>query len=343
MNPPFSYSLSQTLRCPRRFGLEKLQKEPVLAPFASSVLGGEVHARIAAGLRNREPADERPFRLPKRVLLHAGESLDDLIWRAHTALTFYNAKCYAWLCARNVYRVENYISRSYKLEGEIVQVSGILDLVLSTPEEDVLIDWKTGSAQRSEDQLKFYLMLRFLETGRRPRHAEAVALGTGEPLCIPWDDSVEPWFARKLERMRRDLGACSTGEAVSGTHCSYCPYAHRCELSEASTHLRPNWGRGSRVRYTSGWPRADSSPTASPPWRRSCAPRAPFAAARSPKLYARGRLRKRQVSRGQVEGYGHTRSIGQSSRAWGLLVTRTRELKEKVVAWAEGIKDSNET
>ena len=161
MTPSFSYSLAQTLRCPRRFHAEKLQKEPVLAPFAASTLGHEVHARIAASLRRGTPADERPFRLPKRVLLHTGENLDDLVWRAHCALIFYNAKCRAWLAGKTVVCVEHTIRRPYAFAGETVQVSGILDLVLATPKGDMLIDWKTGSAQRSEDQLKFYLMLRF--------------------------------------------------------------------------------------------------------------------------------------------------------------------------------------
>ncbi len=233
MKPSFSYSLSHTLRCPRRFHSEKLQKEPVLAPFASSTLGREVHVRVAASLHRGTPADERSFRLPKRVLLQAGENLDDLVWRAHCALSFYNAKCRAWLARKTTTCVEHYVSRPYPLQSETVQVSGIFDLVLSSAKGDVLIDWKTGSAQRSEDQLKFYLMLRFLETGRRPRHAEAVALGTGEPLCIVWDSEVEPWFEDKLEAMRRDLAACHTRAAVPGFHCTYCPYAQRCEASEA--------------------------------------------------------------------------------------------------------------
>ena len=228
-----SYSLESVLRCPRRFHLEKVHRERVLAPFASSVLGREVHRRIAVSLRHGEPADEGSFALPKRVLLPKGETLDDLTWRAQHALTFFNVKCRAWLGEQRLRHVEHYIVQPVELGGATVQVSGILDLIFTSAEGDVLIDWKTGSAQRSEDQLRFYLGLRFLETGRAPRQAEAVGLSAGDSLCVGWDEDLPAWFGGKLEQMHTNLGACHTQAAVPGRHCTYCPYAQGCEVGEA--------------------------------------------------------------------------------------------------------------
>ncbi len=233
MKLALSYSLGSVLRCPRRFHLEKVRRERVLAPFASSVLGREVHRRIAVSLRHGEPADEGSFALPKRVLLPKGETLDDLTWRAQHALTFFNVKCRAWLGEQRICHVEHYIVRPVGLGGATIQVSGILDLIFTSAEGDVLIDWKTGSAQRSEDQLRFYLGLRFLETGRAPRQAEAVGLSAGDSLCVTWDEDLLAWFGGKLERLKRDLEAYHTQEAVPGRHCTYCPYAQGCEVGEA--------------------------------------------------------------------------------------------------------------
>ena len=91
----FSASLEPILLCPRRYHLEKVRREPQLAPFAASELGKLVHRRIAASLRFGEPADEGSFHLPRRVLLRQGEDLEELVWRAHSALAFYNVKCRA--------------------------------------------------------------------------------------------------------------------------------------------------------------------------------------------------------------------------------------------------------
>ena len=246
VSPNLSYSLESVLRCPRRFHLERVRRERVLAPFASSVLGRAVHQRIAASLRRDEPADERTFRLPKRLLLQRGETLGDLTWRAQNALAFFNAKCRAWLGEQRVshlehliehrveYRVEYHVARPSALEGETVQVSGIFDLIFTSVKGDVLIDWKTGSAQRSADQLRFYLGLRFLETGRAPRQAEAVGLSAGDSLYVEWDETLPRWFEGRLERLKRDLGACHTRKAVPGRHCTYCPYAQGCDVSEAT-------------------------------------------------------------------------------------------------------------
>lgn len=231
--PSFSISLEPLLACPRRYRLEKVRRELCAAPFAASELGKAVHRRIAKSLLLDAPADEGAFALPRRVTLQPGEELEELIWRAHSALAYFNARCRGWLRDKKVSCVERYILRPYPLAGETVEVSGVLDLVLEGPKGEALVDWKTGSAARSEAQLKFYLVLRHLETGSAPCHAEAISLSGGEPLCIPWSDELPAWFAAKLERMRSALEACREPVARPGRHCAYCPYAHDCEASEA--------------------------------------------------------------------------------------------------------------
>lgn len=230
---PFTISLEPVLACPRRFYLEKVRRERHLAPFAASVLGKAVHRRISDSLRSGEPAVEGPFPLPRRILLQAEEELEDLVWRAHSALAYFNVKCRAWLQDKPVSRVEHYILRPYRLQEDTLQVSGVLDLILTSPEGEALIDWKTGSAAWSETQLKFYLTLRYRETGSAPRRAEAVSLSGGKPLCVPWTDELPTWFEGKLEDMRDKLSRCHTREAVPGPQCTYCLYAHTCEVGEA--------------------------------------------------------------------------------------------------------------
>ena len=231
--PALSPSLNAVLRCPRRFHLEKLRRARTLAPFASSALGQEVHRRIAQSLREGAPADEGALTPPRRVLLQAGETLDSLIWRAQCALTLYNVKCRAWLQAHPVKAVEHYCRQPYQSGAEQVTVSGIFDLILASDEGDVLVDWKTGGADRSETQLKFYLVLRFLETGQPPRRAEAISLSTGRSLTVPWTPDLPLWFGEMVASMMRWLEACREDTPEAGGHCRYCPYAYGCEHSEA--------------------------------------------------------------------------------------------------------------
>ena len=230
-----SYSLESVLRCPRRFYLERVRRERVVAPFASSYFGKRVHQRIATSLRTNLPADTSAFRLPRRLLLQGGETLDDLAWRAQNALTLFNLKCRLWLRDKEIKHVEHYLLQPYRSGDVDIKVSGILDLILTSRKGDTLIDWKTGSAHESEDQLKFYLMLRYLETGREPRHAEAISLSTGEPLCVEWSEAIPRWFEGRLLEMSRRVERCQDDAEVAeaGRHCTYCPYAHACDQSEA--------------------------------------------------------------------------------------------------------------
>lgn len=92
-----SPSLKYSLQCPKRLHMEKTQKQPTLAPFASSSLGQAVHQRIATSLKTKQAASTKDIKLPKRLLLQENEDAQQLITRAQDALNYFNNKCLPYI------------------------------------------------------------------------------------------------------------------------------------------------------------------------------------------------------------------------------------------------------
>jgi hypothetical protein len=198
----FSPNLHTILSCPKRFYLERVLRRNIPAPFASSVMGQEVHKRIAKSLRTSSPVSTAPLPLPRRVILGQDQDLEELMDRAQQALYRFNA-CREWLGQYETVAVEHRITLPYFCGAGFVQVGGVIDLILKTPQGEVLIDWKTGSY--AAEQLKFYL-LRYYETLEPPKHAEAISLGTGESLCVVhWEESLNEWFEEMVMQMQGRL------------------------------------------------------------------------------------------------------------------------------------------
>ncbi|RIH88969.1 PD-(D/E)XK nuclease family protein [Calidithermus roseus] len=245
-------TLEADLTCPSRYVRARLRKEPTLAPFASTVLGKEVHERIASSLRQGvvvsqaddplrdvtggggRPVHRKTFQLPRRVMLSEGEKLDSLLDRAQKGLARFEADYRPGLQGE-AHRVEEFLAWNLELEGELVRFMGKLDLLLSQGEDQEVWDWKTGNPKNSREQLRLYLFLVYGATGNPPRLARAVGLESGEEVVEVWSEEVIPWGYAWLQRMRKSLSAALTNPRAlnPGPVCRYCPYAHACPASAA--------------------------------------------------------------------------------------------------------------
>lgn len=234
-----SPTLAPTLRCPRRYTLEKVRREPVLAPFAASALGRTVHERIARSLRSGRAADVSAFRLPKRLLLREEDDLDSLLWRAQQSVVFYNERCCSWLSAHDIVAVEHFMTWRSTRKGQAIRLIGKLDLTLQTPYGVLIVDWKTGALVNCEDQLRFYLALYGRETGKTELSAQAISLSQEKTVEVHWDEEVEGWALSRVDAMLGALEVIRADpyRAEPGQHCRYCPYAHRCEVSQVGERV----------------------------------------------------------------------------------------------------------
>lgn len=228
-----SPSLSYVLACPKRFYLEKVQKQKTPAPFASATLGNLVHKRIAYSLRTGNKASLDPFDLPRRLILQEHEELSELCQRAEDSLGYFNNKALPFLAQFKLYAVEYRLSTTVRLDQNTYSLSGVIDCIIETPKGLHILDWKTSSVKSSEAQLKFYLALAYLEWRKRELSAEAVSLSTGESQMLKFSPELKDWFKDYLRDMVSALAGCETKRPNPGTHCKYCPFVQECELSEA--------------------------------------------------------------------------------------------------------------
>lgn len=221
-------TLEGTLACPSRYTREKVNRETVFAPFASSVYGKVVHTRIAHSASLGTPLDLSPITLPKRVILQAGEDLGALETRAYSCLEHFRGRILPWLRTCEVIATEHRAVQNFPYLG--AWLSGIFDLIIRTPKGELIVDWKTGGLQGSEDQLRFYLALRHAETGSRELTAQVVSLGDLSTFEIGWDDELEAWIEARAKKMIETLQEIQKVPNVTrpGRHCRYCPYAHDC-------------------------------------------------------------------------------------------------------------------
>ena len=258
-----SHSLISVIACPRRYHLERVARETVPAPFATSFLGQRVHRRIALSLERGEPASTRPFRLPRRLLFREGDDVEALLQRATDGLDFFNRKCRPWLEQHTLLHTERFIKAPLHGHGVPVLVGGKLDAIFRTRRGELIIDWKTGALVQATEQLRFYLALRRLETGREPLRAEAVSLSTGESEVVAWEEETGVWFRKHVAEMAERLEQAqhhSSRLLLPGPHCGYCPYAHTCEASEATprrvldTHTGEVQALASPTRARERWP-----------------------------------------------------------------------------------------
>ncbi len=172
-------TLEADLACPSRYVRARVRKELVPAPFASAVLGKEVHERIALSLREGVQVNQGGFRLPRRVLLSEGEELGSLLERAQRSLTRFEAD-YRPDLGGDPCLVEEFLAWNLELDEKLVRLMGKLDLLLGHGEGQEIWDWKTGSPKNSREQMRLYLFLAYGATGNPPRLARAIGLESGE-------------------------------------------------------------------------------------------------------------------------------------------------------------------
>lgn len=228
-------TLEQTLSCPKRYTLETVQRNNVLAPFMTSELGKQVHNRIAHSLRTGKPANKQEFSLPRRLLLNHGESTDTLMTRAYECLHNFNEHCRPWLIGLEVMAVEHKVSTTVNWFEEPINLSGRIDAVLRTPDSLLLLDWKTGGMIRTDEQLKWYVALYTMNNPDCVLEARAMNLVSSETVVVKDFEKPQVWLYEKVKALLTllKLAKQQPMKAVAGQQCHYCPYAEGCGSSVA--------------------------------------------------------------------------------------------------------------
>jgi PD-(D/E)XK nuclease superfamily len=232
-------TLEQTLSCPKRFTLEKVEQKKVSAPFMTSELGRQVHGRIAHSLRSNTPANNREFCLPRRLLLNQGESADTLMTKAYACLEHFNEHCRPWLEKFEVIAVEHKIVSSLSWFNEAITISGVVDAVIKTPDGVLLLDWKTGGMSGTDDQLRWYFALYNMKNSEVRLEARAINLFSSETCVVKDFETPQSWLATKVKALLSSfkLAQENKDKAVAGQQCNYCPYAQGCDSSRAKPRV----------------------------------------------------------------------------------------------------------
>jgi PD-(D/E)XK nuclease superfamily len=233
-------TIEQTLSCPKRYTLEKVERRDVIAPFMTSELGRQVHGRIAHSLRSNTPVNEREFCLPRRLLLNQGESADTLMTRAYACLEHFNTHCRPWLAEVKVVAVEHKLSSSLSWFGEDIKISGVIDAVVKTSEDTaLLLDWKTGGMSGADEQLRWYFALYGMNYPNSALEARAINLFSSETCVVKEFETPQSWLATKVKALLTSFKLVQENKykAVAGQQCYYCPYAQGCGSSKAKPRV----------------------------------------------------------------------------------------------------------
>lgn len=232
-------TLAQTLSCPKRYTLEKVQRKEILAPFMTSELGRQVHNRIAHSLRSNKPANESELCLPRRLLLSQGESPDTLMTRAYACLEHFNNYYRPWLAEFEVVAVEHKIVSRLSWFDEAITISGVIDAVVKTPDGVLLLDWKTGSMAGVDEQLRWYFALYCMDQPETQLEARAINLFSSETYVVKDFATPQSWLANKVRALLSSfkLAQENKHKAVAGRQCQYCPYAEGCGSSTAKARV----------------------------------------------------------------------------------------------------------
>jgi PD-(D/E)XK nuclease superfamily len=232
-------TLEQTLSCPKRYTLEKVQRKDVPAPFMTSELGKQVHSRIAHSLRTGKAANQQEFCLPRRLLLNQGESADTLMTRAYDCLHNFNEHYQPWLAGLEVIAVEQKLCFKPNWFDEPVTISGVIDAIVKTTDGLRLLDWKTGGLIRTDEQLRWYLALYSMDYPDVRLEAWAVNLFSSETILVKDFETPQQWLYTKVKALLTSLQIARDNpyKTVSGQQCWYCPYAQECDSSKAKPRV----------------------------------------------------------------------------------------------------------
>jgi CRISPR/Cas system-associated exonuclease Cas4 (RecB family) len=232
-------TIEQTLICPKRFKLEKVMRKEVIAPFLSTELGKQVHTRIASSLRSGKPASTKAFYLPRRLIYNQGDCPETLMLRAYTCLENFNQHCYPWLETLEVIGIEEKFKCQLDGFAEVVTISGVVDAVIKTSGDILLLDWKTGSMANASEQLKWYSALYHMKSPEHQLEARAINLFDGETIEVKDFENPQAWLYTKVKAFLELtlLARDNPDKMVAGSQCSYCPYAQGCEASQARSRF----------------------------------------------------------------------------------------------------------
>jgi PD-(D/E)XK nuclease superfamily len=218
-----SLSKLSALSCPRRYTLEYLRREPTLAPFASSVFGSQVHADIQAQLAGQPPPSRR---LPARLLLHPGTSLDRFQARAEQAMHTFT-KLRPGLIE---------VFAELPLDGVTLRLR--VDYLYKRGGTLQLVDWKTGADSPARLQLGTYLSWAHHAFGTTRAHGQVVNLSNGHTTDLAYSAALDTEVRSHYQVAARQLDHLDADITAPGPACRYCPYAWSCPaVSETSYGL----------------------------------------------------------------------------------------------------------
>lgn len=129
--------------------------------------------------------------------------------------------------------------------GSGVTLRGRIDAVFDANDGGVrLVDWKTGQLGDVDDQLAFYALTWFADTGALPATIEALSVQTGERTeRVPTEDSLHMTAVEVgslVDTVRRLFISGDQGERRGGQWCRWCPLLEDCSEGQTATAVYRN-------------------------------------------------------------------------------------------------------
>ena len=122
-----------------------------------------------------------------------------------------------------------------------VTLLGRIDAVYDDDGGVRLVDWKSGDLGEVAQQLNFYALLWWKDTGSIPETIEAFSVQSGEQFrAQPTDADVQATAAQVVELVRTIRHSEDANEPlgrVPGMYCKYCPILSECSEGQAAARV----------------------------------------------------------------------------------------------------------
>ncbi len=122
-----------------------------------------------------------------------------------------------------------------------VTLLGRIDAVYDDDGGVRLVDWKSGDLGEVAQQLNFYALLWWKDTGSVPETIEAFSVQSGEQFrAHPTDADVQATAAQVADLVRTIRHSDEANEPlgrVPGMYCQYCPILRECSEGQAAARV----------------------------------------------------------------------------------------------------------
>lgn len=130
------------------------------------------------------------------------------------------------------------------VEADLVKdvvLLGRIDAVYDDAGGVKLVDWKSGDLGEVAQQLNFYALLWYLNTGDLPVTIEAFSVQSGEQYRSHPSQATVEETARQVAEMvttlRQATDLDEPLDRVPGMYCKYCPILHDCSEGQAAARV----------------------------------------------------------------------------------------------------------